>query len=951
MDINPDKISFTLGKEDHERLKTLFEKPLLASTEIEVRIKFSDSSKKFYYEDRLRYFTQNYRSHMKETSDTVYVKNSKDTKNVAYRAIQKPDGSITFEKKEKQAQTDMEFIIKYGEYVRDSSAVLRFSRAEETKTEKFDHNIGTWIRNRKRTSFDFKTIKYEFTHTTGSGNEDFEVEIEYNMKLIAPEAATSLDFLKAFGKQFKISIAGMFPNLHTLYLVDDYKNLYKPPVLTRAKPRPKNLKFENLESLKRDNYFVTNKLDGTAYYLREILGLKPGELAYILVNSTDLILLGKRQSTQKILHTDYLEVEYTEEDSKIAVFDTSEQILFEEKLNGLKKHSTIERFQELLSKTRYSITVKNFINTGNIRNDITQTVKWMFEQYGEDLVELNDGIIFQPNVYWLSSNKQSSVLKWKFPSKISIDFLAVHNNSDPRGVYVLHSKTSETTTEAFKIGGNPVKLVLPERGKSDGMDNAFLHNKIVEVIWDSIKKRFKILRIRRDKTSSGANFINVANDTYFDMINKFTLPNLLYYLQLNTKQLNTLSCLINYTTCLTKISYDMLSEVPINNSILFLYPEVPLDQEYLDSRDTLVISKSSKNQKITKKYDYIVLFGTFNTIELNKIVQVIQKLLAQNGKVIGWFMSGDEIQQLKRSKPRDTVVYKDFCYELECKQHSYLLKVINKAVSQTTEYGYAYGLDIIKSFSSVGLNISNYSRVYGNDLELSYSAFSLQSMLRTVVFTTTESVSSIIPQYLGRGDYYRYSHDQMQGYKLIDFIKPELLQRIINNFSVSDYLKIPSLIKEDTIPYHKLLKDQDGNVNSDKLDEFISDKLDKFVQKHKLSTISTKPAWINMFLANVLKIETVDPYMVLSLQHIAQPKGCIVMFPDGEVQFIKEFKSDIEYLMFIEKAIVNKYKNFINKNESNAQLKLTIGKLQNDIYAITGDTASDKQHQDRKPAK
>ena len=410
----------------------------------------------------------------------------------------------------------------------------------------------------------------------------------------------------------------------------------------------------------------------------------------------------------------------------------------------------------------------------------------------------------------------------------------------------------------------------------------------------------------------------------------------MYYLQLNPKQLGRLNCLLNYDTCLNQVSYEMLSNIPLDKSIIFMYPGIELNQEYLSSRDILVFTGT---QKITKKYDYIVLFGSFDTISQEKrsvLIKAISKILKPNGKVLGWFTSGDEISILRNAKKQDVLVYEDFCYKLQCFPKNYKLTVLNKPITTSEDHVYVYGIEIIKEFAQNGLQVEKYSRVYGGSMELSYSAFSLQKMLRVFVFTKQEIISTNIPQYLAGNTIFRYSDLNTIGHKLVDFIKPNILQRIIDNFSVTQYLKIPELIEEDVKPYVKLITNESGKIDQNKLDEFINDKLDKFVQKHKLSTISTRPNWINTYIANLLGIEIIDPYSLTSSAY--GKKGSLVMYPDGEVQFITLFSDDIQYENFIEKVLVDKYSNYIDKERrkspKESNVLMTIG-IEQELYQMS----------------
>ena len=134
---------------------------------------------------------------------------------------------------------------------------------------------------------------------------------------------------------------------------------------------------------------------------------------------------------------------------------------------------------------------------------------------------INDGIIFQPE------DTHREPLKWKYFSKISIDFLFVKNaklSKETATAYELHSLCDKNNPlgkpsgykmnkpdyrpEMFRfpqnapasIANKPALLAFTNESKIDNFPCSDLHQLVVECGWRPAANKFQVMKIRWDKT-------------------------------------------------------------------------------------------------------------------------------------------------------------------------------------------------------------------------------------------------------------------------------------------------------------------------------------------------------------------------------------------------------------------------------------------------------------------
>jgi hypothetical protein len=369
-------------------------------------------------------------------------------------------------------------------------------------------------RNRERFSF-INYNKYRIDLTI-INKTSYEIEIEF------------ID-LKIIKKSLKEALGYIFPFNHTLISSANYIRLENVFNFLKSyqEIKPINISekhFSGLEINEQSQYSVTNKLDGTKYYLCYVRQ-NENTLLY-LINVNDLIILyynTKEKTTEN--ETYIFEVEILEENMiEIFTFDTifynnkslglhPERIQIskkmEEKINDMRKNKLIE--VDFIFKTKTFLSGKRFID--NIKN----ALKLLEENFKTivNIEKMNDGLIFQP----IFDNKNP--LKWKFVNKVSIDFL--YNN----GKLYSYNKITRQNEEFTDSSGNKYKL----KNTSFTISN----NSIIECVFENGK--FVFHRYRYDKIFPNELTVT-ARDTFKDMIEPFHLSKIYDYFKKQLKDTN-----------------------------------------------------------------------------------------------------------------------------------------------------------------------------------------------------------------------------------------------------------------------------------------------------------------------------------------------------------------------------------------------------------------------------
>jgi len=343
--------------------------------------------------------------------------------------------------------------------------------------------------------------------------------------------------------------------------------------LIRYQDNPVPIKSNNIKFVKTDKYYVTNKLNGTRYFLfidngsLYLLGKTGSKISTIPTN------VWKIDTIQINIHSDY---NYTQTYILDGEYFDKEYIDFLKTEKYRPKITTYFAFDIIwfnnipLSDTPYDmrlnylnnvVNMKSFINMPLtmkyivLGNNTIDVLRFMKKTFGEDWDEDNDGLIYTDvkNIY---GNKNFKTLKWKFLHHQSVDVSVKKedindNNFISKDLYSCYVMNKDDNLERF----TNFFLYSPRK---------FLNGSIVEVSFDKKEKLFYPLRLRTDKEIP--NFISVANDFWNDINDDIKLSKLIskpLYLK------NSLDDWKNYRkNCANKEKSKLIKTIDPNNIVV-----------------------------------------------------------------------------------------------------------------------------------------------------------------------------------------------------------------------------------------------------------------------------------------------------------------------------------------------------------------------------------------------
>jgi len=393
------------------------------------------------------------------------------------------------------------------EYKISHSKEIKISK-EEYDDKKVNKNILT--RSRNRTSFR-KGNEYQIDLTIVN-NKDYEIEVEIlnlkNIKNIIKEA-----------------LGNIFPETHALITENRFVEQFEY-ISKFREIKPINISDKHLPMLEiadESQYSITNKLDGTKYYLC-LLNQTQNSILF-LTNVSDIILLSfKKLDETKKIDVYIFEVEILEEKDRIEIF-AFDTIYANKGLSNLLHEERIkyaDKLKDIINKSQkiqieFSFRPKVFIYEKRFVNSLKKSLKLLEDEFKtiENIEKMNDGLIFQP----VKENKNP--LKWKFVNKISIDFLYED------GKLYSFNKITKKDEEFSDTKGNKYKL----RKTDEVIEN----KSIIETIFED--GEFVYYRPRPDKKYSNELTVT-ARDTFKDMIEPFHLSKIYDYFKAQMKDTN-----------------------------------------------------------------------------------------------------------------------------------------------------------------------------------------------------------------------------------------------------------------------------------------------------------------------------------------------------------------------------------------------------------------------------
>jgi hypothetical protein len=531
--------SLLFTREQVDKIKKLIYKTGSVTPEIEFRLG--------YITERGNFSSDNGENYFQTFIDKLYSNKAYNTvsihKDIVYNKgeLRKIVSTTTTYEEKIKSNYDITVV---NDFVSNENATIRFSHAFETPKDKSEYDSSTKSfleRKRERTSFVFNKFNLDCTKVTQTNKNytEYEIEAELHQNFVEELLSKGVkDSFKDLVTVIKQIFGIFFDNVHSLYSVDVYggvkpliTNLYRN--IEKA-VRPKNIYIEEAQTGLK-NYTITNKLDGVGYQFFILEEVTDGKKYYsfFLKNKVEVWKIGHVLEETKNLSSIsniIFDVEFFK--YGLYVFDvvvskdpthkyTNKNLA--ERLEGAQR--MIDMISPIIQKDaflkQFKFYVKTFYNTGVFSNDIKLLFQDVTKTYGSQIVENNDGIIFQ-NIG--PYNPKDPIYKWKFYSKITIDFLFEYKSS-----------TLQNTTYKLKVVGpkeqfltfkdpetkNDIEITVDNDKLFNNIKGSNLDGYVIEVGKDN--NGLLIHRIRFDKNPTDANFITVANATWKDIINELTL--------------------------------------------------------------------------------------------------------------------------------------------------------------------------------------------------------------------------------------------------------------------------------------------------------------------------------------------------------------------------------------------------------------------------------------------
>ncbi|NCY26086.1 MAG: hypothetical protein EBX37_14950, partial [Alphaproteobacteria bacterium] len=312
-------------------------------------------------------------------------------------------------------------------------------------------------------------IRIDLTEVDINQSKLHQVELEFiNIPIKLQNNQLDDEVWNRFEFALRKGLGALYTTVHTLFTPEKFE-LYKDIAFRRGLA-PVNIQTKHITTGLRD-WYVTNKLDGVAYSLLTI-NSDSKHLVLFLRNDTDCWIVnqihvdGKSQleCLHELVGTE-IKVEVVQKSKiQLHLFDVlsfNNQPAPKDFKDRIELMNRLCKLVKAAIKHPYEVVTKHFVSQPNIGDSIKDVMKYMNETNNNDEAQVianNDGIIFQ------SHDTAESPLKWKYQSKISIDFLfiKVHSTID-KTIYSLNTFVEKERgvyeLEQFKNPDNSVMVL------------------------------------------------------------------------------------------------------------------------------------------------------------------------------------------------------------------------------------------------------------------------------------------------------------------------------------------------------------------------------------------------------------------------------------------------------------------------------------------------------------
>ena len=293
----------------------------------------------------------------------------------------------------------------------------------------------------------------------------------------------------------------------------DYANIREGKLIS-YEDKPISILKDDIIKAKSKNYFVTNKLNGTRYYLYIESGI------FYLIGKTGSKLTTIKTFVWKIFEVDrtvrdiyILDGEYFNLNKNNIIYHAFDIILATNTGKEINLYPYEKRLGYLNQATEFFKRFKgNPVQMKNIRygSDTSKIVEYMKAEFKQEWDYENDGLIYTP-AKAIYSDKTTPTLKWKFDHHQSVDVRIKRYIDEKNPINFLYECFVDGQDERF----TEYLLYSPQE---------LIEDSIIEVSFDTKIKQFYKLRSRSDKENP--NYIKVANDFWEDINNPIPITEL-----------------------------------------------------------------------------------------------------------------------------------------------------------------------------------------------------------------------------------------------------------------------------------------------------------------------------------------------------------------------------------------------------------------------------------------
>jgi hypothetical protein len=459
---------------------------------------------------------------------------------------------ITYLIKQRKAKKDLKHSIVDLRFV--SSSEIPVENAEQYN--EIIKNKPMSIRNKQRISFVYKIGSIDMTIIN---KNKFEIEFEINNKekQNVNDIYNTIKFILDTLEQKQEQKPSQEQQVNKNNIIEEYFNLVKSNRFVGA--QPVTLHKENLTTLYKELYSVTDKADGERCFM---FVNKNGQVYFLDNNlnnviSTDLvsshvncILDGELIGNKEFYGFDILVFEGRDLRGDNNYLLISRLKLLNDIIKGVKGSSKFSVFSKKFLYRNVFLGSKRILETVD-----TKSYK-------------NDGLIFTPmNEPYPKTGKWNKLYKWKPSEMNTIDFYSVKEN----GIWKLYvqgpieqTNTKQTQSQVGKVLFDVNKycklgeetIISYETTFDDSLidpvtNGVYQSETVIEYSWNG--KQFMPLRSRPDKTvnpKKHGNYVSVACDIWKSINNPVTTADLFNMTNQNTPRVNEKGFFfesINYT--------------------------------------------------------------------------------------------------------------------------------------------------------------------------------------------------------------------------------------------------------------------------------------------------------------------------------------------------------------------------------------------------------------------